>query len=198
MTGWDAFYAEAERRGPSLLLSRAMNLVENHPGTRQAIDLGCGAGKEAQQLLQAGWDVLAVDSAPEAIARTLANCSVPQAGVLSTCLADFERLPDLPRSSLIHAGLALPFCHPAGFQRLWAQVLQAVEPGGVFVGHFFGPRHSWSTRTHMTFHTEQAIRQMCECLEVVLLRETQTSSQTPSGLLNWHRFDVIVRKPARR
>ncbi|MBK3510973.1 hypothetical protein [Pseudomonas sp. MF6747] len=48
----------------------------------------------------------------------------------------------------------------------------------------------------MTFHTEQAIRAMCKGLEIIRLRESHTSSTTPSGLLNGHRFDVIVRKPS--
>lgn len=151
---------------------------------------------QAQQLMQSGWDVLAVDNAPEAITRTRANCSGPYVGVLTTCQSDFEHLPDLPPARLIHAGLALPFCRPEHFKQLWQQVQQALEPGGVFVGHFFGAQHSWSTRTHMTFHTEQAIRDLCEGLEIALLRETQTSTQAPSGPLNWHRFDVIASKPS--
>jgi hypothetical protein len=48
----------------------------------------------------------------------------------------------------------------------------------------------------MTFHTEQAIRAICEGLEIMRLRESHTSSTTPSGLLNGHRFDVVVRKPS--
>ena len=137
MTSWDAFYDEAERRGPSLLLARAINLAGNLAAARQAVDLGCGAGKETQQLMQSGWDVLAVDNEPEAINRTIANCSGGQAGMLTTCLSDFECLPALPRSNLIHAGLALPFCRPKSFKQLWDQVLHALEPGGVFCRAFF-------------------------------------------------------------
>ena len=114
--------------------------------------------------------------------------------MLTTCLSDFECLPALPRSNLIHAGLALPFCRPKSFKQLWDQVLHALEPGGVFVGHFFGPQHGWSTFAHLTFHSELDIRRMCEGLEVNLLRETQTITQTPSGPLNWHRFDLIAQK----
>ncbi len=196
MTGWDAFYDKAESRGPSVLLSRAIKLVHNQTGTRQAVDLGCGAGIEAQQLMQSGWDVLAIDHEPAAIARTLTNCSGPQVGTLTTCLSAFEQLPKLPGSSLIHAGLALPFCHPTGFKHLWGQVLEALEPGGVFVGHFFGRLHGWSALAHLTFHTEQQIREMCEGLEIMLLRETHTSTAAQPAPLNWHRFDLIARRPS--
>lgn len=195
MSRWNAFYANSESRGPSALLSRASSLVITSADIPQAIDLGCGTGKEAQQLLQAGWNVLAIDNEPEAIARTIANCAASSPGELATLLCDFERLVELPRSQLIHAGLALPFCQPARFEQLWHLVLSALEPGGVFVGHFFGVNHAWSTLAHLSFHTEPRIRQLCEGLDIILLRESETPSHTPSGHLNWHRFDVIARKP---
>ncbi|AJO77925.1 trans-aconitate 2-methyltransferase [Pseudomonas sp. MRSN 12121] len=195
MASWNAFYRKTEKRGASALLSRALELVDNQAGVRQAVDLGCGAGNETRQLVQAGWQVLAIDREPEAIARTTENCSGEHAGGLTTWLADFESMRDLPGASLIHAGLALPFCHPDRFQHLWSQVLNALTPGGVFAGHFFGVRHGWSTLAHLTFHTEPAIRSLCGGMEIVLLRETESSVTTHAGPLNWHRFDLIVRKP---
>ena len=88
----------------------------------------------------------------------------------------------------------MPFYRPKSFKQLWDQVLHALELGGVFVGHFFGPQDGWSTFTHLTFHSQLDIRLMCEGLEVNLLRETQIMTQTPSGPLNWYRFDLIVQK----
>jgi len=172
-----------------------MQLAPKHSDVPQAIDLGCGAGNEARQLVEEGWQVLAVDNEPEAIARTTANCSGAGTGRLATWLEDFEHLPDLPRASLIHAGLSLPFCHPARFQFLWGQILRALQPGGVFAGHLFGVRHGWSTREQLSFHTEQEIRRMCDGMEISLLRETESSIDGSSGQLNWHRFDLIVNKP---
>ncbi|AZE49679.1 SAM-dependent methyltransferase [Pseudomonas chlororaphis] len=59
---------------------QALDLVDNQTGIRQAVDLGCGAGNETRQLVQAGWQVLAIDREPEAIARTTANCAGQHAG----------------------------------------------------------------------------------------------------------------------
>lgn len=194
MTSWNSFYRRSEKRGPSPLLSEALRHIEDQ-GCRHAIDLGCGAGFEAQQLVQAGWTVLAIDREPEAIARTASACSGADDGVLTTWLMDFERLPELPASGLIHAGLALPFCRPDRFGRLWDQIRQALRPGGVFVGHLFGVRHGWATHSHLTFHTEHEIRSMCEGLDVLRLRESESSIDGDAGSLNWHRFDLIARKP---
>ena len=61
LSDWEAYYQASEQRGQSPLLSRALNLISANEGSRQAVDLGCGAGMETRQLLAAGWDVLAID-----------------------------------------------------------------------------------------------------------------------------------------
>ncbi len=194
MNGWSNFYQRSEKRGPSPLLSQALRHVQDE-GCRQAVDLGCGAGIEVQQLIRAGWQVLAIDREPEAISRTTSACSDIEEGVLTTWLESFEQLSELPASSLIHAGLALPFCRPDRFQHLWDQVRQALKPGGVFVGHLFGVRHSWSSHSRLSFHTEHEIRSMCDGLDVLLLRESESQMEGDSASINWHRFDLIARRP---
>ncbi|MCW2271934.1 tellurite resistance protein TehB [compost metagenome] len=195
MTSWSDFYKKTEKRGISPLLSRALQLAPEHGDNRQAIDLGCGAGNEARQLLEAGWHVLAIDNEPEAIARTTATCSGLDAAQLTTWLMDFEQIPDLPQAMLIHAGLSLPFCRPDRFQHLWDQILNALKPGGVFAGHLFGVRHGWSAFDHLSFHTEQEIRSLCDRMDISLLRESETLMEGRSGPLNWHRFNFVVTKP---
>ncbi|MCT9012858.1 class I SAM-dependent methyltransferase [Cupriavidus gilardii] len=194
MNGWSNYYRRSEKRGSSPLLSEALRHVLEE-GCRQAVDLGCGAGIEVQQLIRAGWQVLAIDREPEAITRTTSACSGTDEGVLTTWLVDFEQLSELPASNLIHAGLALPFCRPEHFRQLWDQIRQALVPGGVYVGHFFGNRHGWSPHSHLTFHTEQEIRSLCHGLDVLLLRESESQMGEDSDSINWHRFDLIARRP---
>ncbi|WP_232099881.1 class I SAM-dependent methyltransferase [Pseudomonas putida] len=162
---------------------------------RHAIDLGCGSGNEAWQLIQGGWQVLAIDKEPEAIVRTIRKCSMAEARRLTAEVADFEHLAHLPPSALIHAGLALPFCGPNRFPNLWCQIRNALVLGGVFVGHFFGLRHSWASAEQISFHCVEDIRRLSEGFEIVLLRESESSMVIDSGAVNWHRINVIVRKP---
>ncbi|HDS1816312.1 TPA: class I SAM-dependent methyltransferase [Pseudomonas putida] len=194
MTSWNAFYERTDKRAPSPLLSCAIDHVK-HQHPRHAVDLGCGAGNEAWQLIQAGWHVLAIDKEPEAVARTISKCSMNDAAMLDAKVADFEYLAELPASMLIHAGLALPFCHPARFDHLWGQIRDALLPGGVFVGHFFGMRHSWANQEQMSFHGVPTVQRLAEGLDILLLRETETAMVIDSESVNWHRIDVIVRKP---
>lgn len=193
MTSWNAFYERTAKRGPSPLLSRAIDQVK-HQLPREAIDLGCGAGNETWQLIQAGWQVLAIDKEPEAIARTISRSSVDDAGMLDAQVADFETLCELPATTLIHAGLALPFCHPSRFDHLWRLMRTALIPGGVFVGHFFGLRHSWTNQEQMSFHSKEDVQRLCDGLEMLLLRESESPMVVASESVNWHRIDVIVRK----
>ncbi|BBU46499.1 SAM-dependent methyltransferase [Pseudomonas putida] len=194
MTSWNAFYERTETRAPSPLLSCAMDHVRGLQ-PRHAIDLGCGSGNEAWQLIQGGWQVLAIDKEPEAIARTIRKCSMAEARRLTAEVADFEHLAHFPSSALIHAGLALPFCRPNRFPNLWCQIRNALVPGGVFVGHFFGLRHGWGSEELMSFHSVDDIRRLSEGFEIVLLRESELSMVIDSGAVNWHRINVIVRKP---
>ena len=195
MTSWNAFYNRTQTRGPSQLLHLAMDYARDL-SPRLAVDLGCGAGNETCQLIEAGWHVLAIDKEFEAIARTINRCSEGGDRRLTAQVADFERIESLPPSSLIHAGLALPFCRPHRFASLWNQVRQALVPGGVFVGHFFGLRHSWVKEEQMSFHSEEDVRRLADGLEMLLLHEAESSMIIDSGSVNWHRIDVILRKPS--
>lgn len=192
MTSWNAFYERSEKRGPSALLRYAVDHLEGqHP--RHAIDLGCGAGNEAWQLIQAGWQVLAIDKEPDAIARTISKCSMTEARLLDARVADFEHLTGLPQASLVHAGLALPFCRPCRFDHLWRQIREALLPGGIFAGHFFGLRHSWATQARMSFHSKEDVQRLCDGFDMLLLRESESPMVLASESVNWHRIDVIAR-----
>ena len=103
LSDWEAYYQASEQRRQSPLLSRALSFISASEGSRQAVDLGCGAGMETRQLLAAGWDVLAIDRETGAIARTSALSQGVSGGRLATLACDFEQLTQLPASRLIHA-----------------------------------------------------------------------------------------------
>lgn len=191
--GWEAYYRANQNRTTSPLLRRALGADCLPQGNAQAVDLGCGAGVETALLLNAGWNVLAIDKEPAAIARVEALRSAQMGGRLVVDASRFEDLETLPLSALIHAGLSLPFCAPARFPRLWSQIVAALEPGGIFVGHLFGDRHEWVGHSEMSFHAKEEVEALCRGLTIELLRETEGEG----GLVphHWHRFDLIVCKP---
>lgn len=189
---WEAYYRANQDRTISPLLRRALGADCLPQGNTQAVDLGCGAGVETALLLNAGWNVLAIDKEPAAIARVEALRSAQTGGRLEVNASRFEDLETLPSSALIHAGLSLPFCTPAGFPQFWSIIIAALEPGGTFVGHLFGDRHDWAGHPEMSFHAKEEVETLCRGLTIELLRETEGDG----GLVphHWHRFDLIARK----
>lgn len=189
---WQAFYRANQDRAASPLLRRALGVDCRPVGNGHAVDLGCGAGIETALLLKAQWNVLAIDKEPAALAHVRAAGATQSGGRLTALVSRFEELEGLPASALVHAGLSLPFCAPGSFSRLWAIIVSALEPGGVFVGHLFGDRHEWAEHPGMSFHTKKEVEVMCSGLIIELLREAEGEGGHVSH--RWHRFDLIARK----
>lgn len=64
---WEAYYERHKDRPGSPLLRSALSFITAHSACRQTVDLGCGAGNDSRFLLEAGWDVLAIDREAAAI-----------------------------------------------------------------------------------------------------------------------------------
>lgn len=192
---WAAYYQAHEGRAVSPLLRSAITQIADDQSHRQAVDLGCGAGYETRFLLEAGWDVLAVDKEPLAIERVQSVRAVEYGSNLVAVATSFEELTVLPCSALIHAGLSLPFCRPQSFASLWALILSSLKPGGVFVGHLFGNRDDWSGNADMSFHTAAEVTALLADLNVRYLRELDEDGNSMQGPKHWHRFDIIASKP---
>ena len=134
---WSKYYQAVAGRYPRELLRQAASRfgqAGHYDGF--AVDLGCGTGIETIELLSRGWRVLAIDNQPEAITRMLASVSPEHRTRLETRLASFGQV-QLPPADLIWAGLSLPFCPPEHFERLWHEIVTALQPDGRFAGDFF-------------------------------------------------------------
>lgn len=83
-------------------------------GDRFAVDLGCGAGRDARELLRAGWTVLAIDREQGAIDALEAATPAGLRPVLQTRVADIATV-DVPACDLVNANLVLPFLAPEAF-----------------------------------------------------------------------------------
>jgi SAM-dependent methyltransferase len=160
---------------------------------RVAIDLGCGDGSETLALLARGWMVVAVDSAPEAIARLRASVPLEGTARLTTVVGAFHEV-ELPDADFVYAGLSLPFCAPGDFVDVWRAVTHALRGGGAFAGHFFGPHDSWASTPDMTFHTREQLKGLFTGFDVHVFREQDEDGTAVSGPKHWHVFHVIATK----
>lgn len=160
-----------------------------------AIDLGCGEGRDTEELLRRGWRVIAIDGHPDGI-RRLHNRDLPHRDRLTVRHEPFEGLV-LPRATLINASFSLPFCPPEHFDTLWRTLVEAIKPGGRFSGQLFGDRDDWASipdRSHQTRAQAEAL-----LADFAIERFDEQEDDGNDALDNpkhWHRFDIVaVRRP---
>jgi trans-aconitate methyltransferase len=199
---WEGYYTALEGRAARRLLLETLALIStSKQGSprRVAIDLGCGDGTETRELLARGWNVVAIDKTPQAIARVRASVPAEDCPRLTAIAAAFTDI-ELPPADLIYAGLSLPFCDPDSFGELWPRISVAVREDGWFAGHFFGPRDSWVGRVDMTFLSREQVCALLTDFRIEGYQEQDEDGDSFAGRKHWHVFHVIahkVRSPAR-
>jgi SAM-dependent methyltransferase len=188
---WSDYYAKTAGRPPRRTLLAAL---ERFAAPGDAVDLGCGDGRDTVELLRRGWRVLAIDTEPEALARLKARPNLPAGAVLETRNARFEET-DWPQANLVNASFALPLVAPESFPTLWQKVARSLKPGGRFSGQLLGERDGWRGEKAITFLSRDAALRLIEGFEVELFEEEESDGTTPYGKQkHWHLFHVVARK----
>ena len=185
---WEDFYKITQGRPPWPLLVQAVSLLSQR---KDALDLGCGAGRDTRFLLEQGFAVTAVDSDPHAIAL-LADLPQDRLRAVHSSFEDFE----FEKYDLVNAHFALPFIPKEHFHLVFDRLKRALNEGGIFVGQFFGVNDQWNTPGHrMTFLTkEQAVAKL-KGLRVLEFREEDVDSHIADGTpKHWHVFHIIAQK----
>jgi tellurite methyltransferase len=189
---WARYYdARADAVRETLLAA-----LDRFPEPGLAVDLGCGAGADAAELLRRGWRVLAVDSEPEAVDRLRRRADLGPGGLdrLHTRVARMEHA-ELPAAQLVNASWSLPFCRPEAFPAVWRRITLALVPGGRFCGQLFGDRDGWRGEQELTFLSRPQVDSLLEGFEAEILDEVERDGRTALGEpKHWHVFNVVARK----
>ncbi|MEG4810690.1 class I SAM-dependent methyltransferase [Microcoleus sp. F8-D3] len=200
---WVTYYQAVAGRPPRETLLKALSIFEKGQKGGQgdtaptgfAVDLGCGDGRDTVELLRRGWRVLAIDGEQNAFDR-LIDRPIDR-HLLQTQLMRFETLTLPPAIDLINASFCLPFCPPAAFSNLWQTIVKSLNPGGIFCGHLFGDRDSWTVFPNRTHHTRQQVEALLQPFEVEWLDEEEHPGVTAIGEEKyWHIFHIVARKVA--
>jgi SAM-dependent methyltransferase len=196
--GYFSPYYKATRGGaPRRTLLAALDAFDRERGAPGlAVDLGCGTGRDAVELLRRGWRVFAVDAEAEALAGLAARPETQAAGGrIEARLARFESLA-LPAADLVNSSFALFMCPADAFPALWRRIREALAPGGRFAGQLLGPNDSWAARRPATTTLSRpSLDAMLEGLVVEKLEEEETDAVTPRGeAKHWHLFHIVARR----
>lgn len=193
---WASYYEKTGNRPPRPTLIRALDAfsAEGLPAGGQAVDLGCGSGRDTIEILRRGWPVLAVDAAPEAIEKLRARPDLPEHCDLETLVSRYEDM-SLPSCDLVNAAFSLPLCPADAFPAVWEKIVAALRSGGRFSGQLYGDRDDWNGRSGMTCHTREAAQSLLLPFDVEMFEEEEDDSVTPRGVSkHWHIFHIVARK----
>ena len=156
-----------------------------------ALDLGCGAGRDTRFLLEQGFRVTAVDADPHAVAL-MAGFSQDHLRIVQSSFETFE----FETYDLVNAHFTLPFLSDEHFHLVFARIRQALRAGGIFVGQFFGVNDEWNTpENQMTFLTREQAEAELKGLKTLVFREEDIDSHVADGTpKHWHVFHTIAQK----
>jgi len=195
--GWADYFAATKDKRPSKDLQGALRRFDLRPLARSrfAIDLGCGSGRDTNELLKRGWRVLAIDAEPAALGTLLESVAPDTREALSLRCARFERLERLPRCDLVNASLSLPFCAPDSFARVWSLVVGSIRRGGRFAGRLLGEADDWAPSPSMTFHSLARVRELLADFRIERLKERDwVGPAAAGGTKHWHVISVIAKR----
>ena len=163
-------------------------------GQRFAVDLGCGAGRDARELLKAGWRVLAVDREPGAIAAVEAATPPGLRSALTSQVAELAEVM-VPECDLVNASLCMPFLTPDAYWATFGRILATLPLGGRFAALLFGDRDGSSTDPTMTCPSPRAIRAALDGFEVEHWSDREEDTKTALGEPHhYHLIELVARR----
>jgi tellurite methyltransferase len=194
---WARYYAVTVERPAWRTVKKAVELFEGEPaggsGPRLAVDLGCGAGRDARELLRAGWRVIAIDRESEAL-RVLTEAAGDLAPRLETRLADLASVA-VPACDLVNASLCLPFLAPEAYAAAWARVVDALPAGGRLAAMLFGDRDDSASDPSMTCPTPERVEADLAGFAIEHWSVTEEDTTTALGEPHhFHLIEVVARK----
>lgn len=191
MSNIEKYYENTANANPNYTVKKFIELNVK-PGN--AIELGCGAGRDTIYLIKNGWNVLAIDR-EDVSSRIQSKLNKEEVKKFKFSQQKFENIK-LEKNNLVVANFSIPFCNKNNFKELWNKINNSILKDGYFVGNFFGNNDEWkSTKEEMIFMTKKQVLELFENFEIIEIKEVEKDNLTGLGKIkHWHMFNVIAKK----
>ena len=186
----EKYYESTADANPNYIVKKFIEL-KIEPGN--AVELGCGAGRDTIYLIKNGWNVLAIDK-ENVKSRIVEKLSKDELKKFKFSKQKFECI-ELEKNDLIVSNFSLSFCNKNDFEKLWNKIRNSILNDGYFVGNFFGNNDEWKNiKEEMTFLTKRQTIQLFKDFEIIKFKEVEKDGLTGSGKIkHCHIFNVIAK-----
>lgn len=132
MNNMKKYYKNTENALPNIIIRK---FIEMKIKPSNAIDLGCGAGRDTIYLIKNGWDVLSIDKEDtgESVSSKLNEEEIKRFRFVRQ---DFENI-ELEKNNLLVANFSIPFCKKDCFNELWNKITNSILKERILCGKFF-------------------------------------------------------------
>ncbi len=192
---WAAYYTKLKDRPPR---PTAMFAAARFAAPGQAVDLGCGAGRDVLPLLAQGWQVLGIDKEPSAIAALNQAAPADLLPNLKTACTPIEDA-EFGASDLINSSFALPLVPKQAFPNVWRKIRASLRSNGRFSGQIYGVRDSWArggAADGLIAFSRAECLNLLAGMRIEFFEEEEHDGLTPRGTQkHWHIFHLVAQKP---
>ena len=128
----EEYYKKTENSKPNFLIKKLINNVEIKQ--KNAVELGCGAGRDTLYLIKNGFKVLAIDKedTSKIISKKLNSEELKRFKFKCQAFEDVE----IKENNLLVANFSIPFCNKNYFKSFWNRIDRSILKNGYFVGNF--------------------------------------------------------------
>ena len=115
------YYENTQNALPHPMVKKIINMNSD---SKDAIDLGCGTGRDTIYLIKNGWKVLSIDkeNTSEIISSKLNNEELEK---FNFKCQEFENI-ELEKNNLLVANFSIPFCNKDYFNDFWNKIANSI------------------------------------------------------------------------